>query len=151
MKLQRGPGTCGAAVIVNCLRVFGKKIPQKRIESLAGTTPEHGTDENGILTALASLSYVGLPYQGPAKLKAIEWLDDALHAGPVILSVENGNHWVAVVGKAVDRYIVVDSTNTKRNLKENGIHVLSKKELLRQWYNKTDRLLYGIAVNQGNQ
>jgi ABC-type bacteriocin/lantibiotic exporter with double-glycine peptidase domain len=150
MRLQRGPGTCGAAVIVNCLRVFGKKIPQKRIENLAGTTPELGTNEDGILTALAALSYVGHPFQEKSKNKAIEWLDEILQQGPVILSVDSANHWVAVIGKTVDRYIVIDSTNTQKNLKENGIHMQSKKDLLLHWYNKTDKNLYGISVKPGS-
>lgn len=63
-----------------------------------------------------------------------------------MLAVDAWQHWVLCIGRCVDRYIIIDSSNTVANKAENGIHVISRKELVRRWFHKEKKTLDAVAL-----
>lgn len=150
MRYQSNPDNCGPAVILNALRCYGKRVSERSVAKLAGTTPENGTDEHGIQEALAQLSYSCEGFSGKSRELAWDWLWGQLClARPVIVNTWAGQHWACVVGCVAGRVILVDSSNTKSNKKENGIHIYGKVEFLKKWRNTKDAGVYfGLAVHK---
>jgi len=147
MRYQAKSYSCGAASIVNTLRCFGKKIAEHHIWPLANTN-EHGTDENGIIAALSYLGYSTSIIASNTRKEAIWELDQALALFPVILSVQQDRHWVTVISKTCGRYVVIDPANTDRSIRENGVYIMNKNELLKYWlhpYGEPAKY-YGIIV-----
>lgn len=153
MKFQRDTWSCGAAVVVNALRVFGVKVNEYTIRGVSGTTRSQGTDEEGIMRAVRAWGFSAAPYTTNSKHNAWEWLHGKLnHGSPVILCFDSWEHWVVAIGSLDDLVIVIDSANFKVNKKENGTQVYTKKQLMRRWRNgrksiDSDRL-YAIAVSK---
>jgi ABC-type bacteriocin/lantibiotic exporter with double-glycine peptidase domain len=150
VRFQTKPGYCGATVVVNVLRTFGIKASEKRVASLAGTTID-GTDEHGIITALRSFGLTAEPYNGSSRSQSWTWLHGTLVMGKVVvLCVDNSNHWVAIIGTLLDRVVLIDSTCTRVNKSENGVHVISSRRLLRRWTARDSGIssYYGIGVGK---
>jgi ABC-type bacteriocin/lantibiotic exporter with double-glycine peptidase domain len=147
MRIQEHKYSCGAAAVANALRCLGKKVSEGKVRRLARTDKD-GTTEFGVLRALDELGYVGeVHYSWDAK-KLIGVLDQCMEAGePVIIAADDDTHWSLVAGKLGDRYVYIDSDTVKRNVKENGVYVLSIKELLKFW-RKPDGELYAISVSK---
>lgn len=150
MRYQQKPGTCGAAAVVNTLRAFGIKVTERRAAVLANTDYE-GTDEIGIISSLRVLGFTVEEYKGNQSGPSWTWLNGSLLQGrPVILAVDNSGHWITTVGTLRDRVVIIDSTTTRANKSENGIHVLSRNWLLRRWVSWMDDCkYYGISVGKG--
>ena len=151
MKYQRSTYSCGPASVVNAVRVFGQNVNEYTVRGYAGTD-KHGTDENGIMNALRELGYSASSYQTDSSNNAWQWLTGQLiHGSPVILCSEAWQHWVVIVGTLGDRVVLIDSSNTKRNRKENGVKILTKTQLIRTWHNARKNIegrLYAIAVGK---
>ena len=122
-----------------------------RVRSFSSTTKEDGTDEHGIIAALRGLGYDGHSFQE-------EKLEDAftklllfvMEGNPVIICIQDMQHWVTVVGHIHTeprRLVVVDPANTKKNMQENGIHVLSKKDFTKLWKSRSGKF-FGIVCEQ---
>lgn len=153
MRFQETSYSCGAAAILNVARCFGKRIPERVARSIAETTPD-GTDEDGIINALATLGLEGKKFSEQYFDSAIEYIRKNLNASngyPSIICTQNMQHWVVIIGGTdnYERYIIIDSSRTKRNLKENGIQILSKKELRKIWQERgTPTSFFGITVQR---
>lgn len=146
MRYQEYSWSCGPCAIVNSCRVFGLKIPERKIRKFSKTSKELGTDEFGIINALKELNFNYIEYKTKSKKEAINWLTGAVtNSQPTILCVDSWTHWVVIVGKIGSRFILVDSTKTKSNIKENGIHFLSSRQLMRRWVSK-EKEMYAIAT-----
>lgn len=144
MRYQKVSYSCGAAAVVNVLQCFGKRVPERIIRARAGTCFEIGTPESGIIKALRSFGHetesLNTSYFPIFKLNA------AIKDGNVaIICTEDLQHWATVIGKVRDSFIIIDSSNTKKNVKENGVWVLTPKQLKRLWKSRTKRF-YGIIV-----
>lgn len=152
MRYQQVAWSCGAASVVNALRAFGQRVDESRVRTHA-STDETGTGNVGILAALRVFGLAAVEYNGTSKNHAWRWLQGALLQGSVIiLSVDRWTHWVTCIGLIGDRVILIDSTNTIANQRENGTHVISKEKLIRRWYHakKSDECsLYAICVSKG--
>jgi len=150
MRYQKDTYSCGAAAVVNALRCFGNKVSERNVRVFSSTTEENGTDHHGIVAALRGLGFDGEEFETESKTDAIALLKGNLKKGPVILCTMNFQHWVVVagmVGDWEDSYIVVDSTRTIENKKENGTQVLTKKQLLKTWQTRGGKL-FGIACKK---
>jgi ABC-type bacteriocin/lantibiotic exporter with double-glycine peptidase domain len=152
MKYQAEPYSCGAAAVVNALRCLGHRVSEVTVRSWAGTDPDHGTDEVGIRAAIHWLGYIGSDFELTQRRRAMNKLRGALAVGsPVIISTQNAQHWVTVAA-ALDcgkRFLVIDPVNTAKNLGENGIHVLSARELLKTWRCRDPEFgFYGIICRR---
>ena len=146
MRFQLRPGTCGATAIVNVLKFYGFNFSENSIIPLSDTTKE-GTDDTGIKDALNALQLKHIEIT-TAKTKEFKaFLDIQLRIGyPIILCFDNWQHWVTLIGVTGNRYIIIDSTNTAKNIKENGVWVYSFRQLIKRSRHKTDKTFYGIAV-----
>lgn len=118
------------------------------MRKLTNTTKENGTDEFGIISGIKGIGFKCIEYTTKSKKEAINWLTGAvMNTQPTILCVDSWSHWVVVVGKIGDRFVLIDSTKTISNVKENGIHVLSPKQLMRRWVSK-EKNIYAIAMSR---
>lgn len=145
MKYQSKPYSCGAAAVVNALRCFGKKVPEKRVMALAFTTKD-GTDEHGIISALRSLGFDGEAFEVDQIGAARSDLADSQWE-PIIICIQNLQHWVTVIGEHEYGFIIVDPARTIKNKKENGVHIVPWKELKNTWLAR-DGKFYGITVKK---
>ena len=149
MRYQQRPYSCGAAAVVNALRCYGKRIPEKLVRSRAGTTKKDGTQEEPMKEALKSFGFTGDSFDHRVLATAVDELQ--VHVGfgrPIVICVQKDQHWVVIVGMlGPDRYVVIDSARTEYNKEENGVRVLSRKQLSKFWKNK--RGVYsGFAVKK---
>ena len=133
MKYQNRDWWCGPTAIQNALRALGRRVGQESIAALCGTT-EEGSDESDLLRGLGRMEIPCTVFEDSDPKVARYWLDKKLNQGyPVLLCVDHWDHWVCVIGAAGDRYILIDSERTPNNLRENGVHVLVPKTVLRRW------------------
>lgn len=151
--LYQPPGSpwCGPTAIANALRALGKKLPLEPIVKLCGTTP-NGTDAPQMKHALWTLGYQYEECGVSDDRLARGWLISHVSLGhPVILCVDNWEHYVCVVGQIGQRYLLCDSENDPKNTAENGIHALTIRTICRRWKaakNVSDgyERHYGLAV-----
>lgn len=148
MRFQADRYSCGVFAIMNALRAAGVKVSEKRVRAHSGTTEEHGTSEHGIRNALERIGWVGEDLVADTKAKTFQALLSALDGGsPVILCVDDDQHWVAAVGRCGKNVIVHDSGRTKKNKAEHGSQVYTKKKLTERWENRKGKL-FGIVVKK---
>jgi ABC-type bacteriocin/lantibiotic exporter with double-glycine peptidase domain len=147
MRFQRTTFTCGPAAIVNALRSLGVRVSERRVRAHSATTEEHGTNAHGLRSALERLGFNGVELLGEKEGPAWQQLTDALLSGfPTILLVDRWQHWITAIGSIGDNVIVFDSKRTKKNREENGVHVISRKELFERWHVDDNKFHYGIIV-----
>lgn len=151
MRYQETSFSCGAAAVLNAARCLGKRIPERSIRAIADTTPD-GTDDSGIIKALTVLGLEGWTFEENHASCAVEKITNNLHSTvglPTIICTMNLQHWVVVIATTdnQDRFVVVDSSRTKKNMKENGVQVLSKKELIKTWQTRSGKF-FGIVVRR---
>lgn len=133
MRYQQLTFSCGPGAVVNALRALGVMIDERRVRSLAGTTT-NGTDEFGIISAVRALGYTASDFSVKSRNHAWRWLHGALLQGSaVIISVDRWSHWVTCIGLLGDRVVLIDPAKVKSNMRENGVHVLSKDRLIARW------------------
>lgn len=142
MRFQETTYSCGAAAVLNAARCFGKRIPERVARAVAGTTKE-GTDEYDIDGALDALGFKGVLFQTDNFDRAVKWMAESY---PAIVCVDNDSHWVVVIGQVDQRFIVIDSIRTRENMRENGVRIMSARELKRVW--KKDERFFGVAVRR---
>jgi ABC-type bacteriocin/lantibiotic exporter with double-glycine peptidase domain len=141
MKLQKEPYDCGVYAILNGARALGRSIPVSKIRKHADTDAS-GTNEHGIMNALEKLGFTHEEFRLP-KVPAFAQLFSGY---PVILNVEDENHWVTLIGTMGKRVVIFDSWMAKWNAQENGVYVLSKQQLMSWWTADKDGLCYGIHM-----
>lgn len=146
MKPQEENWDCGACAVLNALRCYGDRISLMKVRKACNTDPQKGTNESDIVNGLAALDYVGHAFNENKVGKAWEVLTNNLSLGnPVILCVDNEQHWVTAIGMMGEYVIIFDSLNTIKNLAEQGVHVLSRRVLGKRWQDANSKF-YGIAV-----
>lgn len=151
MRYQKDPYSCGAAAVVNALRCFGKNVSERAVRAFSSTTPEKGTDEHGIIAALRGLGFNGETMEKASFEEAWGELESNIDEGyPVILCTWSMQHWVTVVGRfGCDpgngiRLVIADPSNSDRNTTENGVKIVTKKQLKKSWRSR-DGKYYGIV------
>jgi hypothetical protein len=121
---------------------------------LAGTTTD-GTDEIGVVHGVRALGHSASEFTGKSRNHAWRWLHGALLQGSaVIISVDLWQHWVTCIGLLGDRVILIDPAKVQSNMKENGIHVLSKERLIARWRSSRrnkDNIYQAICVSRAKK
>lgn len=197
-KLQRYDWSCGAAAVVNALRIFGTRIDEGTVRTAADSCPpskckhcvalwaaesalacgrckwceecaelkrltrrtrkdcKAGTDELGLIKALRALSDERTtisPFETDNRDDAWTWLHGSLSRGrPVILCLDEWNHWVTATGRCGDYITIFDPGLSQRNRAESGHHVLDKSRLMKRWVYtkkrtaKDGKRLYAISI-----
>jgi ABC-type bacteriocin/lantibiotic exporter with double-glycine peptidase domain len=144
MKHQRKSFWCGIASIANALECLGIKKTQREIARLCDVNPAAGTDETEMKRALLACGITEIDEAcwtalGPALAGLHVWAA----AGPVILCVDNDEHWVTVIGKCSASFVVFDPS------RNHGVEVYKPLELAARWGN-IDGQYYGLALSLGD-
>lgn len=154
MQYQKSSFDCGPCACANAAKSLGISIPYRRLVQASGATTD-GTSEEGILQAVRDAGLSCRPYESNDRNSAWEWLHGALIQGrPVILSVDSWSHWTVTIGLlGVEKVILIDSTRSIRNKRQNGVHVLSKSAIMLRWWNARrwadgEKRLYAICVGK---
>jgi ABC-type bacteriocin/lantibiotic exporter with double-glycine peptidase domain len=141
VKRQAKSYWCGLASIANALEVLGIRRSQREIDRLCHVSPEAGCDEVEMKRALLANGCDVDEWPGIDCDTALRWVDGCMGDGmPVILCVDDDEHWVTVIGTCGPRYIVFDPS---RNA---GIEVHSPPSLAARWVNAAGDY-YGLGVS----
>jgi ABC-type bacteriocin/lantibiotic exporter with double-glycine peptidase domain len=130
---------------MNAARAMGIHLTRRKIAKFSNTTLE-GTTEQGIKNALRNLDFKIKELTGSGDYGLfLRKVDLSLKKNrPIILCVDKYAHWVTIIGKIGEKYIVFDSSYEKKNKKLNGVHILSDEELIKRAIHNT--AYYGIIV-----
>lgn len=141
MRAQRKGYWCGIASIANALEVLGIRRTQREIAKLCHVTPSAGTNETEMKRALLANGVGVDEWHTASDAGAQTWLrDHLLQHGPVILVVDQSDHWVTVIGFCNDRFVVFDPS------RNSGIEVHDGDSLFARWKDDEDGY-YGIGVS----
>ena len=148
MKIQSDSFSCGIFAVLNAARALNISLSRRDVSKHSNTT-QKGTNQKGILSALKNNCMSGKVINTSAT-DAVEQMNMALaESKPVILCVDNENHWITIIGRLGRKYIVFDSEKTKQNRAEHGVHLVERKSLMKRWINKGK--YYGIIVSKRRQ
>ena len=155
MRLQIRENWCAAAAVQNALGLLGVRIGQRRLVRLIGITVddtegEGGANECDILFALRELGCEHAVFETYDKHEARSWLIKTCGVFPVILCVDDWDHWAVVAGGVGERLFLFDSDTIPWNTQALGQHSLLPKSILRRWRaaraNRTEGGLYYAIV-----
>lgn len=131
MKYQARPNYCLPASIANAMRLLGKRPPsQKTIASFCCTTDE-GSDEFDALRGLRALGLATRELHSSFERERM-----MIENQVCVLCLDDWGHWVTtqLIGNHHGyRWLVVDPERSPRNIENNGIRVLSWRQLKRRW------------------
>lgn len=143
MRYQERPYSCGASAILNAGRALGAKFSERSLRAVA-TTEEFGVDEPGMERTIQT---TGVLEQEKFNESDLDMVIEMIRENVVIISTEFETHWETIVGHIGDRFIVANPTKSRRNMKENGVHVLSRSELAKRWRDRKG-FYFGIIVRK---
>lgn len=142
MRFQTKRSSCGPAAGANACEAIGLSRTEDEMAALMGTKPD-GTDakqmKKGLQATGIKLGLIVEKRVHPAMLAMYFCLDTGK---PVVIPVEQWEHWVVVVGKLGTRYIVIDSAGDEL------VKIMDGDELAKWWsFNngKTENF-YGIVL-----
>lgn len=149
MHYQRDTFSCGAAAVVNALRCLGRKVSERTVRKYSDTTEKDGTSQDGILNAVRNLGFTGTIYETEDALSAWCWFSESVRTcHPVILCVQNDEHWITAIGMIGDKVVTFDPGKFLHNLEEKGVLVLSKRDFMRKWKNSRAGKFFGISIGK---
>jgi len=152
MSLIKQPDaySCGPACVANALYLLGNAvIPLERIKRVCGTRWWNGTDESGLRRGLRRVGYDGIEQTWMHKsdaTAALSWLRDQHAQGrPVILCVDNFDHWVLAGGSMERKFFILDPYEGHRGAAASHY---SNAALARRWWckDKDEGCYYAVAV-----
>ncbi len=118
---------CGPFALKHALLVLGVFESERRLAHLAGTD-SRGTDESQLARAANRLGFelptVRAHDAGEGRALLCEWLGAG---NPVLLCVDQWEHWITVVGEADGRVVVLDSAVP------GVVHVVDWEALRSRW------------------
>jgi ABC-type bacteriocin/lantibiotic exporter with double-glycine peptidase domain len=134
---------------MNALRALGIKMSEKRIMAHTSTTRAEGTSEHGILNGIERVGFNWEEIKVEDQDEAWAAVTDSISEGhPVILSVDNADHWITVIGAIGDCVVVFDSDSVnEHNRKEHGTHIWTVEQLFERW-KMVNEQYYGISVKE---
>lgn len=143
---------CGIASIQAALQALQVRATQPAIAARCHVNPVDGTSEEEMKRALLAYG-VGLDeFETNLEKKAHSWLLEHVDMyGPAIVCVDEWEHWVVVIGRTADMFIVFDPAKTPENKKKLGIHFYSWIGLRTRWLlprRAGGKSFYGIGVSQ---
>ncbi len=149
---QEKPWSCGPASLVNVCAALGMDVSEKELRE-HGDVDKEGTDEDQLIQAAKAVGLtVEVNHTGDADESWSTLTDNLMEGMPSVLCVDQWDHWVAVVGLVGDRVVMLDSANTKDNIAQNGVHLVTKSELLKRWrYRGTEKSLYSVSFRNNGQ
>lgn len=139
--------TCGLHAYLNALSVFEIEMSHAEAKKLIGTNSKEGTSQRGLLRGIESAELKATVYRQRNPQTAVRWLWKWSAITPIIVLLDGyltvgSSHWATVTGRIGDKIILVDPTANVAS-GENGVHVLSRGELLERW---KYRICYAIRI-----
>jgi ABC-type bacteriocin/lantibiotic exporter with double-glycine peptidase domain len=133
VELQERKFSCGPAACRAALYVLGHNVTEAALRKYAGTTPE-GTDEKGIMRAINHYGHRTKEFQAESLKHSWSWLKKALGQGkPVLLCVDQWDHWIAAVGRLGGKIIIFDPDSSQGRKKYSGLKVYNEHDLGKRW------------------
>lgn len=130
------------ASIANALEVLGIRRSQREIARLCDVSPEAGCNETEMKRALLANGVQVDEWTSNNNHVSDEWL--YLHVGnrgPVILCVDDDDHWVTVIGHCGGEwYILFDPSRNQ------GVEIHTGRSLCQRWANSSGEY-YGLGVS----
>lgn len=143
MNLQPNPFSCGVLSVQNALEALGVTVSYEEVEEAAGTKV-WGTDARNVRRAVRRLGFkpITVDKRTPKDAEASLFVLLAVLGCPVILAVDEDEHWVAAIGHlGRERVLVADSADPR------VVIAYEYGELLDRWVTgKRRQRFYGIAV-----
>jgi hypothetical protein len=143
VRFQSNKSSCGAASLHNALSALGISRSEDELIKLCKQTASGGTTVQGLLGAMRSIPGVlGEPTKWRNDSDAIVgvWYQVSERGRPVIMCVDNWDHWVVCTGHLGPRFGVVDSADNALVIYYDGAG------LVKRWRHKDKRGFYGIVV-----
>lgn len=137
MRLQDSQANCGSVAVKNALCALGIDRSTEECEILCGTTATQGTPPRKMIKGLESIHELDVQVINEHRQEiAILLLREALRDGrPVILLVDNAEHWISAIGLLGERLIIADgadyelvTSNNAEGLQERWRNVHSKRQ-----------------------
>lgn len=149
MRLQSSTASCGLAAISNALSCLGISRSEEELVTLTGYSAPDGTQEKGILKALAAIAKsepaAGIQpaqvYETRADVAMLRLVEGLRHGRPAILCVDEWDHWVVAFGLLGQSIHVADSADNAL------VITYSPGGLIDRWRNPSKRKnFYGIIL-----
>jgi ABC-type bacteriocin/lantibiotic exporter with double-glycine peptidase domain len=142
VKYQLHKSTCGPASLANAFEALGYHRTEEELRELSKGKGGEGTTYAGMKKAVVACGLgcktIVEQRERNAMLALYYAIDNNM---PVIIPIRNWEHWVAVVGKLGNNYIVVDSGS------DDLLYFYTAKEVSDLWRSPTGRY-YGIVVHE---
>jgi len=151
MLLQNDNWRCGPFAIYNACLALGHLHDVDEITDSAGSIREKGTDEKGILAALAVMEYttflITKEVAGRVSVLFKQLLTAIDRNQAAVLCVDGVDHWVAVIGKIgaaeSERLIIFDSQREPANVMQNGVCICDETTLTKMLRGSRYAILVG--------
>lgn len=137
MRLQDSQANCGSTAVKNALCALGIDRSTEECELLCGTTATQGTPPHRMIKGLESIHELDVQVIHESREEiALLLLREALRDGrPVILLVDNAEHWISAIGLLGERIDIADgadnelvTTNTPMGLAVRWLNKYSKRK-----------------------
>ncbi|MGD2134521.1 MAG: hypothetical protein PVF27_00100 [Gemmatimonadales bacterium] len=119
MGIYRQPNTwqCGPFALKYALLSLGIFADEDDLAAIAGTSARDGTDEVGLGRAASAFGARLALIRRRTARGAKRALDGWLRRGvPVLICVDQWDHWVTVVGNDGERYVLLDSQRSRSSV-----------------------------------
>lgn len=139
---QQRPWSCGPAALATAARLLGVQVDEDQLRRVAGTDPEDGTDEHGLVRAARAVGIGVVEFADESADNAWNDLVGALlDDRPVILCVDEWEHWVTAVEVGPDGVTLADP-------EDGTLLEVGRGDLLARWRGPPDepRPFYGIIL-----
>lgn len=146
MKFQSNRSSCGPAALHNALAALGIERTEDELQVLCKTTAS-GTGVRGLVSGIRSISTPEQPLLGApihwrradlAEIGAWYYISD--QGRPLIMCVDQHEHWVTCAGHLGSRYAVLDSADNRMAI------YYTWAELRERWVSPEKRGYYAIVV-----
>lgn len=142
--------SCGPTAIHNASCSLGLKPNLDRLIENSLCTARSGTGVAGMKRAIEMSGLRSTEFESDDEDAAWHWLCGNLSMGrPVILCIDEWEHYITVTGLLGELVIVIDPANEYDNLVRNGISHLTRTQLFSRWPAEDpgeERRIWGLAV-----
>lgn len=148
MKFQSTQSTCGAAAIANALAALRRPVSEAEVIQASGLRDiTQGMGPKDLKRALAKLGVGHTDLRHTSEPHGWLFLLDHLRQGePVILAVDQDEHWVAAFGLLAGTVLVADGAHNDLVL------AYDRSSLMARWGSGDRRKTYwGLAVVTGGK
>lgn len=136
--------SCGTVSFMNAARILGLEYSYDDAKVLVKTTSRGGTSKVNLVRGIRDAGLRAVIYRQPHEEAAWKWLRYWVDSAPVILLVDDRQHWALAHGKSNGSIILIDPTaDVKKS--ENGVYILSRSDLMWRWRDST---CYAIRVTR---